>query len=317
MAKKVIPERLYKYRAFSNRMVEMLIDDSVHFADPSTFNDPLDAKPALDKDLPAEQMAQILSQLVEQRISAEMTSAARTILYRGPKTVEHIALLSRRRAEQLIADIRYNATDPDFDGTDPEQFYFGQGVEDELLRRYNKGIFSLAKRSECPLMWSHYGDQHKGICLGYSVPTDVADEIHQVRYGGSRLIKASLVAAMLSGDQSAQREVDDAVLLRKASAWKYENEWRMIGARGQQSLKLELKEVVFGMRCSAPVIYTVVKALEDRERKVRFHEIRVLEGRFILQKRALNVDELKAGYPRCHRAILDSFSASADSSHLV
>ncbi len=312
MAKGTIPDRLYKYRAFSNRTLEMLVEDSIHFADPSTFNDPLDSKPALETDLPATQLEQILSQLVEQRVSAEMTAAAKTIKYRGPKTAEHIARHSRRRAEQLIADIRYNATDPDFEVADPEQFLFGQYVEDEVLRRYNKGIFSLAKRSECPLMWSHYGDQHKGICLGYSVPADIAGQLHRVRYGGSRLIKASLVAAMLSGNQSAQREVDDAVLFRKAYAWQYEKEWRLIGARGLQDSRMELKEVVFGMRCSTPVIYAVVKALEDRARSVRFHEIRVPEGRFILQKRALDVNALKASYPRCNRAVLDSFSELDD-----
>lgn len=309
MAKKTIPDRLYKYRAFSNRTLDMLVEDTLHFADPSTFNDPLDTKPTVETDLPADQLAQVLSQLVEQRVSAEMTAAAKTIKYRGPKTVDHIARQSRKRADRLIADIRYNATDPDFEIADPEQFLFGRYVEEELLRRYDRGIFSLAQRAECPLMWSHYGDQHKGICLGYSVPADVADQLHKVRYGGSRLIKASLVAAMLSGNQDAQREVDDAVLLRKAFAWKYEKEWRLIGSRGGQNSTLELKEVVFGMRCSDSVVYAVVKALEDRAKKVRFHEIRVKEGRFILQKRALDVAALKASFPRCHRAVLDSFSA--------
>lgn len=312
MGKRAIPDRLYKYRAFGNRTLEMLVEDSIYFADPSAFNDPLDAKPTLETDLAAAQLEQILSQLVEQRVRAEMTAAAKTISYRGPKTVEHIARHSRRRAEQRIADIRYSATHPDFDVAEPEKLLFSQSVEDELLRRYNKGVFSLAQRSECPLMWSHYGDQHKGICLGYSVPTDASYQLDKVRYGGSRLIKASLVAAMLGGDRSAQREVDDAVLLRKAYAWQYEKEWRLIGGRGAQDSRLDLKEVVFGMRCSAPVIYAVVKALEDRVRKVRFYEIRVPQGRFILQKRALNVDELKASHPRCNRAVLDSFSELND-----
>ena len=307
MAKTPIPDRLYKYRAFSNRTLEMLVEDSNHFADPSTFNDPLDAKPSLQADVSADELAHILSQLVEQRVSAEMTSAAKTIKYRGPKTIDHIAHLSRRQAEQLIADIRYNATDPELEVADPEQFLFAQYVEEELLRRYDKGIFALAQRSECPLMWSHYGDQHKGICLGYSVPPDVAEQLHKVRYGGSREIKASLVGAMLAGDPAARRKVDEAVLLRKAQPWRYEKEWRLIGSRGPQASELELKEIVFGMRCSAPVIYAVVKALEDRSRKVRFHEISVQPGRFILRKRALNVDELKASRPRCNRAVLDSF----------
>ena len=65
-------------------------------------------------------------------------------------------------------------------------------------------------------MWSHYGDQHRGICVGYSVPEDAADEVRRVDYGGDRKVWVSQVAAMLEGNQVARRKVDDAVLLRKA-----------------------------------------------------------------------------------------------------
>lgn len=99
MAKRKIPERLYKYRTFSNRTLDALIADQVFFADPSTFNDPLDTKPTLDTDIDADALAAILSRLVEQRVNAEMSAAAKTIRYRGPKTISHIAAHSRRRAE--------------------------------------------------------------------------------------------------------------------------------------------------------------------------------------------------------------------------
>jgi hypothetical protein len=80
------PNRLYKYRSFSNRTLDQLVADQLFFADPNTFNDPLDTKPSLATDLDAEALADILGRLVEERISAEMSAAARTIKYRGPKT---------------------------------------------------------------------------------------------------------------------------------------------------------------------------------------------------------------------------------------
>lgn len=42
------PNRLYKYRSFSNLTLEMLFADTLYFADPSSFNDPLDTQPALE-----------------------------------------------------------------------------------------------------------------------------------------------------------------------------------------------------------------------------------------------------------------------------
>jgi len=305
--KKKIPERLYKYRSFSNRTLDALIADQIFFADPGTFNDPLDTKPSLDTDIDADALAGVLARLVEQRVSAEMSAAAKTIRYSGPKTINHIAAHSRRRAEQIVAEIRYHATNPEYEIEDPARFLFGQYVEDELLRRYGKGIVSLAERADCPLMWSHYGDQHKGVCIGYSVPASAAGDLHKISYGGSRLIAASTVAAMLDGDDDARRRVDDAVLTKKAIDWRYEREWRVIGPRGPQDSRLELEEVVFGMRCSHTVKYAIVKALAGRSRPVKFYEIRERRGRFLLGRYALDTDEVAVSLPRRALDVYDDF----------
>ncbi len=156
-------------------------------------------------------------------------------------------------------------------------------------------------------MWSHYGDQHRGICVGYSVPEDAADEVRRVDYGGDRKVWVSQVAAMLEGNQVARRKVDDAVLLRKAEGWCYEQEWRLIGPRGIHGSVLELKEVAFGMRCTAPVRYAIVKALEGRESPVEFYALRETHDRFDLRKEPLNVSELCANFPRRYRSVLEDF----------
>ena len=279
----------------------MLVEDRVYFADPTTFNDPLDTKPTLNSDLENEALKQALRQLFEQRTRAEMDVAAQTIKYRGPKTIAHIERKSQQAAENLLADIEYNSTNPEYEYEDPEKVLLSFYVERELLLRYDKGIFSLAKRANCPLMWSHYGDQHKGLCVGYSVPAEAAKDLHKVQYGGSRLVNASDVSDMLRGDEASRRKVDEAVLLKKAKPWGYEKEWRLIGPRGLQDSPLILEEVVFGMRCTDAVKFAVVRALEDRDISVQFYEICQNPGSFILTKRQLNTDELVAELPRRSR----------------
>lgn len=288
MADRVPPKRLYKYRSFSDLTLGMLVEDTVYFATP------------------------ILTQLIEERTDAEMSAAAKTIRYKGPKTRDHIARQSRTTAERLLADIRYNATNPDYELDDPEQFLLGRYIEEELLRRYDRGVFSLAERANCPLMWSHYGDQHRGICIGYSVPNDTASHVVKMKYGGSRLVQASEVASMLEGDLAARRRVDEAVLLKKARPWAYEREWRLLGDRGVQKSPLELEEVIFGMRCPTAVVFTVIQALAGRDRPVRFYEIRGQHGRFLLDKRVANTDELLATFPRRSLSIYERFRNLAD-----
>lgn len=316
--KKNIPRRLYKYRAFSSLTLDLLVSDHVYYADPSTFNDPLDTRPSLKIDLAVAELEKILSRFVERRANVEMSAAAKTIKYRGPKTMDHIKRHSRRQAEQLIAEISYNATNPEYDSDDLQPFLLGRNIEVELLRQYDKGIVSLAERATCPLMWSHYGNQHHGVCIGYSVPERTASDVHKVRYGGSRLVEASKVAAMLAGIDAARDQVDETVLLRKAGSWRYEREWRLIGQRGLQNSPLELEEVIFGMRCEVSVKYAVVKALEGRGGQVKFYEMREVPGTFLLKKYALNDDdELFVHLPRrslsTHEAFehLPSASSSA------
>ena len=200
-----------------------------------------------------------------------------------------------------------HATHPEYEPVSHKRELYRQAIESEVLGRYDKGIVSLAERADCPLMWSHYGDEHRGICVGYSVPDDVAGNVRRVEYGGGRRVEVSEVAAMLDGGQGAHREVDDAVLLRKAESWRYEQEWRLIGPRGSQGSNLELEEVAFGMRCEESVKYAVVKALEGRERPVEFYELYETRHGFDLRVEPLNLGELCAYFPRRYRSVLEDF----------
>jgi hypothetical protein len=309
--KRSIPRRLFKYRAFNNLTLDMIVADHLFYADPSTFNDPLDTRPSLNIDLPASDLERALRQLLERRVSAEMKAAAQTIGYQGPEALGHIDRLSRQRADKVISEISFYATDPSYEVDDPLQLLLGSDLEKELLLQYDKGIVSLGQRATCPLMWSHYGDQHHGVCIGYSVPSDVLDDLHQVKYGGTRLVDASKVLAMLDGDKDAGRQVDEAVLLRKAASWRYEQEWRLIGQRGVQRSPLELEEVIFGMRCKEAVKYAIVTALDGRPHPVRFYEMRELYGTFNLKKYPLEEGEMRAFFPRRSRDIREAFQSAA------
>ncbi len=308
-----LPKRLFKYRALTNRTLDMIVSDQVYFADPSTFNDPLDTRPSVDVDVEGNKLVEVLRRLVERRTNAEMTAAAKSIRYRGPRTREHIERHSRRQADRLLKDIEYQATYPDTGREGHKRFLLGHWIEDELNRQYDKGIVSLAERSTCPLMWSHYGDQHRGVCVGYSIPDRVAEDIRKVRYRGGRLVRAGKLAEMLDGSRTARREVDEAVLLRKARSWRYEREWRLIGPLGLTSSPLEMEELIFGMRCKGSTKYAVMKALAGREHEVKFFEMREMPGTFGLKKRRLHEDELFASYPVRAVSVYDDFADCLES----
>ena len=285
-----IPRRLYKYRKFDARTLDMLLSDHLYFANPGSFNDPLDTRPSLEVDVDESELKEILSTLVKRRSNAQMKAAARTLHAKGPRTPDRIEFLSSEQASRLIQTIEHNATHWEADSGYADR-QLRASIEDELIRRYDRGIVSLSERADCPLLWSHYGDKHRGICIGYSVRDKVPTKPAKVKYGGSRLVQASKVASMLRGDETARKRVDDAVLLQKGEGWRYEREWRLIGEQGRQESPLELEEIIFGCRFEGIVDLALFKTFEGRKPPVEFHKMRDVPGTFNLEKHPVDYDE--------------------------
>uniref|UniRef100_UPI004055F758 hypothetical protein n=1 Tax=Candidatus Electronema sp. TaxID=2698783 RepID=UPI004055F758 len=88
------------------------------------------------------------------------------------------------------------------------------------------------------------------------------------------------------------------LLLRKATGWKYEREWRLIGKQGIQDSPLLLKEITFGLRCTIPVIHSIVQALSGREEAVDFYEMHEVPSKYILRRRPIDLGELDNSLPK-------------------
>ncbi len=73
------PSGSTRTRAFSHHTLDMLVEDRLWFADPSTVNDPLHTKPRLDPDIDDPALERVLERLVVQRVEAELKGAAETI----------------------------------------------------------------------------------------------------------------------------------------------------------------------------------------------------------------------------------------------
>ena len=100
------------------------------------------------------------------------------------------------------------------------------------------------------VMWSHYADAHRGVCLGFS--TTSADSpfaaAERVSYQHSRAFELSRRHLDLDMHGLLQLSVRRG-LLSKATQWRYEDEWRLIGPPGLREYPHNaLVEVVIGHR---------------------------------------------------------------------
>ena len=146
-----LPERLYKYLALNARTLDMVVGDRLHFADPRTFNDPLDSRPSLQNDVNGVELARILWMLIEQRTVAEMRTAAAAMKLKDPETANWIETRSGEEADQSVADIvdtAFGGRDADYESEIEPKGRLTYRIELELLRRYKKGIVSLGERDD-------------------------------------------------------------------------------------------------------------------------------------------------------------------------
>lgn len=301
------PEHLYRYQRFNALSLDALCNDQLFFSDPSAFNDPLDCKPSIDVDSDIYTLRQILKTLMERRVEKEILSSLKASKLEWEHAGTHAKKHAQDATNNALRRIAYNATDPDYDMNREtmECQLLGLEIRAELLKQSNFGICCLSAEYNNPLLWSHYADQHKGFCVGYSLKRKPEPDIQQVQYGGTRSINTSLVAgAILNNDPTAIAQLTNSILLRKASPWSYEKEWRVVDSVGLQDSPLCLEEIIFGLRCSHPVMYSVMAALEPRG--VNFYQMYIVGQGFELE-RTNDIHESCAYLPRVAISGVEAF----------
>ncbi|MHC6758253.1 DUF2971 domain-containing protein [Yersinia ruckeri] len=300
-----VPNMLFKYKPFNADSMELILEDYLYFANPNQFNDPLDCKVSIFDDINNEnELKFILSSLYQKNTEKRLNDAAKKLHYKGQKTIDKISYLSLSEAERMVSEIYINF---DFyhEGSSSITEALANSIGNIILSGYNKGVLSLAEDSDCPLMWSHYADNHKGICLGYTIPDNIKSHVHSINYtGDSREITTSQIKKMLTDDKDAKREIEDSIFLRKASSWAYEKEWRMISTIGIQNSSIYLSEIVFGLRCKNTTIFSIMKSLQNRDIQIRFFQIIEVPKKFTLEKIEITFDnECIHGLPCCSEKI--------------
>lgn len=121
------------------------------------------------------------------------------------------------------------------------------------------------------LMWAHYADYHRGVCIKYHFPNDFTklySEINvPVRYFRDVEYKDDLSALNVSNSIS----IKDA-FFAKGKAWGYENELRLLqcdlsGKGDYDVIDVPncIEAVYFGVKCSDKDVDTIMKIMEGRE----------------------------------------------------
>jgi hypothetical protein len=142
------------------------------------------------------------------------------------------------------------------------------------------GIFSSSGAMDefQTLLWAHYADNHKGVCVLYEMPMEFLDDednilaVSKVAYGQDTLTEwfKALAKKLPVSHKYLITELLKVVLTAKSPPWQYEGEVRIIRpSSGSFEIdKSFLKQICFGLQSSDKEIEKVKSAIKGYKTKI-------------------------------------------------
>jgi hypothetical protein len=185
--------QLYHYERFQPEYLAVTLrENKIHFSDPSSLNDPWDCRPWFD----------------DEALGPDAIEALINWIFAFPPagTVSDSEMRATKNA------IRNN---PEYRRAALQRF-----SEDFLKLIPNRWrIYCLTPVPDSTLMWSHYADNHRGVCLEFGTDVRLFASAVQVTY---RFDYPKWAPNLVASNPAE-------ILLTKSDDWKYEREYRIIG----------------------------------------------------------------------------------------
>ena len=127
----------------------------------------------------------------------------------------------------------------------------------EFKKTYDShtGLLCFSADWTNPVLWSHYGSKHRGICLGFDLKRS---HVQKVEYEAERI---PTKLRQPEHSMKVDDKLKDLLLRTKFKHWEYEDEYRVFVSLAKADREgalhfhsfcehLELAEVILGPRCS-------------------------------------------------------------------
>ena len=202
--------------------------------------------------------------------------------------------LNQRYAIQALRDRRLKVARLR-DLNDPFEYYhldMDNTVTRDVIRGRRKranwdiGLLCFSKNFSNPVQWAHYGDSHRGLCIGFDIPDELLIKVEYIEDRGS--VGDYLNALDLDKEQFLRH-----MLSRKYLHWSYEQEHRKLISFPERRVDYELifepfsdemivKEVLIGCRCDASK--KDVRRVLDRTNNIAIHKVFPSHTRYEMER---------------------------------
>jgi hypothetical protein len=189
-------QKLYHYQdGRLDYLKDTLANSRVHFSNPRNFNDPWDCRPCFDSDSLTDPLCRRKwGTFFEPNVALLNPESQAVLRALGANWFDNQVVL-RRVLDGMTSGIEQRIT--------------------ELWR-----IYCLTAHADSLLMWSHYGDKHRGICLEFDAGREFGGAFRVVYRDELQIIGPDILAA--------DKVLADTILLSKSSEWSREDEYRIL-----------------------------------------------------------------------------------------
>ena len=245
-----LPSMLYKFKGVSPEkpyiLEDIIVSSRFYLSSPESFNDPFDMKPRVT---------------VEGNLSSLLAK-----IYSLPAPSPQARQDALRRARTIWQEHGWAGIANEFRIQESGEALFRETGVFCFSTTCMKSDSSEASRESGPrnsLMWSHYGDSHRGICLQFQVSkyplilrrlvrVSYSDKYPEINWISPAFDQECLYAAT-----------------NKHSRWSYENEWRHIqlnsaGSFAQFAPSL-LSGIIIGAKISDSAVREITRILAKRD----------------------------------------------------
>lgn len=216
----MIEQNLFKYCGINARTESLITGSQLLFSAPTKLNDPFECRPWLEFEHTDQQLVDGLTRQLRRQNPAQTAHTA---------TANAVAIFLEGRHRN------------------PEMW---NTLRDDIIARIASevGMLCLSEHNDSILMWSHYGENHSGLCLGFE------SKPYTEFFGAAQKVLYSDELPLIQSVNTLPEDQVDKIFLTKYSGWSYEDEWRIIdhnNGPGLRSYPPELlKSITFGLHTS-------------------------------------------------------------------
>ena len=230
-----LPNKLYKYRAVSDYSLDNLNTDTVWVNKPSDYNDPYEFYEKID-------FNKIYTALTKKHIDQLLDRFTKKI-----PVPDKILNEAKKKDNPLKFLCEHLLKENDFSDSQVNNYF---AALEEVIEKHGKEIIanrindiqdkmkvcSFCESPEVLLMWSHYADSHKGICIEYNIQKWRESDIRRrilfpVIYKNSLYNSTNHLLRFIN-EENFNNLYPIISGSTKSNEWNYEKEWRFIFQNG-------------------------------------------------------------------------------------